>query len=172
MGYGPVTLQKACRARPCKSGLSGCSGSGPEQRASLCPGLRHTPSPCPAGQSNALDIAAALDFDADVLREARSLLRQLAPAGAGERASSLLGPLMEQADGYRTKATAAEGVLADVRTVHASIAEEAAGLTKRERRLQKAKVRRRDCGESVNIVVFAWDSRVAAFSRTLVAVCA
>ncbi|GAQ84173.1 putative MutS homolog 2 [Klebsormidium nitens] len=91
------------------------------------------------GQSNALDIASALDFDADVLREARLLLRQLAPAGAGERASSLLGPLMQQADGFRDKAAAAEGVLAEARHVHASIAEEAAGLAKRERRLQKAK---------------------------------
>jgi hypothetical protein len=68
-------------------------------------------------------------------------LGQLAPAGAGERASSLLGPLMQQADGYRRKAEEAAAVLAEARHIHTSVAEEAAGLAKRERRLQKAKVR-------------------------------
>lgn len=71
-----------------------------------------------AGQSNALNIAASLGFDAAVLVRARELVTKLVPASLGTRTSELMVPLAKQRDEQQQRARAAGAALEAVSKLH------------------------------------------------------
>lgn len=71
-----------------------------------------------AGQSNALNIAASLGFDAAVLVRARELVTKLVPASLGTRTTELMLPLAKQRDEQQQRARAAGAALQAVSKLH------------------------------------------------------
>jgi DNA mismatch repair protein MutS2 len=71
-----------------------------------------------AGQSNALNIAASLGFDSEVLSRARELVTKLVPASLGARSTELMVPLLQQRDEQRERSVAAATALAFVSKAH------------------------------------------------------
>lgn len=74
-----------------------------------------------AGQSNALNIAASLGFDAAVLVRARELVTKLVPASLGMRTSELMVPLAKQRDEQQQRARAAGAALEAVSKLHKEV---------------------------------------------------
>lgn len=74
-----------------------------------------------AGQSNALNIAASLGFDSEVLIRARELVTKLVPASLGARSTELMVPLLKQRDEQRERSVSAATTLAVVSKVHSEV---------------------------------------------------
>lgn len=74
-----------------------------------------------AGQSNALNIAASLHFDAAVIERARVLVSKLAPSKIGLRANEVIVPLAKQLEEQVHLSKAAEDVLNKDREMHSEV---------------------------------------------------
>ncbi|KAG0626815.1 hypothetical protein M758_2G153700 [Ceratodon purpureus] len=89
-----------------------------------------------AGQSNALNIAASLGFDSEVLSRARELVTKLVPASLGARSTELMVPLLKQRDEQRERSEAAASALAFVSKVHNELKSESQNLPQKEAKLR------------------------------------
>ncbi|CAM6117788.1 unnamed protein product [Calypogeia fissa] len=94
-----------------------------------------------AGQSNALDIAASLGFDSDILTRARELVGQLRPSQLGTRTAEVLVPLLKQRDEMLERSRTAAEVLSKARDLHQELKAATDDLPKREASRKKSEER-------------------------------
>lgn len=90
-----------------------------------------------AGQSNALNIAASLGFDSEVLTRARELVTKLVPASLGARSTELMVPLVKQRNEQLERSAAAASALAIISKLYNKLQSEAENLAQKEAKLRR-----------------------------------